>query len=114
MQQRNDFCKKKSQYRSVILNTKAKKEKVEQALKFMQDRHPFLRAYLDIRRDEDRMCLVMLEKQDEYREKIELEWTTAESREDVIKLNAAFNAKLFQDKSVPKILNFKRVNTFYC
>lgn len=73
-----------------------KQETVHRALEFMQDRHPFLHSYLDSHRDEDRMFLVVLEDESCYRDKIELEWKSADSREDAIKLNADFNSKIFQ------------------
>lgn len=80
-----------------------KKNTVQRALEIIQDRHPFFRAYLDIRRDEDRMRLVLMEDVNEYRKNIELEWTSADSRDEVIELNALFNAKLFKDKKVPSL-----------
>ena len=73
---------------------KLHRETVVKALEFVQARHPFLRAYLDIRRDENNMFMVIMNEG--FREKIELDWREVETRQQVIELAGAFNAKLFK------------------
>ena len=94
------FLKTKSE------NKQLEPQTVRRAVKIIQDRHPFLRAYLDVQRDQDRMRFVMIEDENEYRSKIELDWATADSREKVIELNRDFNSKLFEEKKVRHLLKF--------
>jgi len=77
-------------------NNELKKETVMKALELLQARHPFWRAYLDIRRKEDQMLLVVMNNDERPKDKIEIEWSIAESKERVIELAAAFNAKMFK------------------
>lgn len=87
-----------------FLNSKTdrelKKSTVQRALEIIQERHPFFRAYLDIRRDEDRMSFILIDDKNEYKNNIELEWASVDSRDELIELNSVFNAKLFKDKKV--------------
>lgn len=86
-----------------------KKSMVEQALHILQDRHPFLHAYIEnttSSSNRSSMQFVLIDSQDDYRKRIEFDWVMSNSRQKTIELNAAFNARLLDLKKVIFYYNF--------
>lgn len=71
---------------------------VTKALHIMQSRHPYFRAYLDIKRKEDKVFLKIMKSDDQLSRKIQLEWMDLndETRESVIEKTTIFNSKMFE------------------
>ena len=83
---------------SAFLGTSSdlKPEDLMAALKIIQSRHPFLRAYLII--DNEKMYLKIIARENESSKNIQLDWVETEnlSRDDAIEKASAFNCKYFQ------------------